>query len=269
MEKKKKQPPKGKVENYFGSASYDVLSDEDIYEMEPSNSDKEIEKSKAALMKDETTKDYDSQFRGKLLRMFNRVDAKEMMIQQQTSSTSVSEIPSTPIYETKDYVYIQMKQNIEHLSESFQEELEEYRLSGINVRRADVNDLDIFVKLYNRAFMRGSDPWSPATNEQFLEILNSKNTVVLIGSSHGEDVGFIITDLEGESLEIGVICGLGTDPRWQRKGIARYLGIASWDYFRELNVKELRCEVYENNIPSYKLIKSWHFEEYGKKTYQF
>ena len=191
------------------------------------------------------------------------------MMQQQTSSTSVIPEVSAPQYELKDYVYIQMKQDIELLSAAFQEELEEYRLSGIKVRRAKVGDLDIFVKLYNRAFMRGSDPWSPATNEQFLEILNSKHTVVLIGSSQGEDVGFIITDLEGDNLEIGVICGLGTDPRWQRKGIARYLGIASWDYFRDINVKELRCEVYENNIPSYKLIKSWHFEEYGTKIYQF
>ena len=267
MEKKKKQPPKGKVDNYFGSTSYDVLEDNDLYDSNQSTNSKG--KSTAAQMKDETTTEYDSQFRGKLLKMFNRAETNEMMMKQQTSSTSVSQDASVPKYEPKDFIYIQMKQNIEHLSESFQEELEEYRLSGIKVRRATISDLDIFVKLYNRAVMRGADPWSPATNAQFLEILNSVHTVVLIGSSLGEDVGFIITDLEGDDLEIGVICGLGTDPRWQRKGIARYLGIASWDYFRNINVKELRCEVYENNLPSYKLIKSWHFEEYGKKVYKF
>ena len=151
----------------------------------------------------------------------------------------------------------------------FKEELEVYRVGGIGIRKANNEDIGVFVKLYNRAFMRGLDPWSPATEKQFYEILNHKNTVVLIASTQGQDVGFIITDLEGSSNEIGVICGLGVDPRYQRRGIARFLGIAAWDYFRKRNVIELQCEVYESNSPSFQLIQSLHFEEFGRKMYKF
>ena len=187
----------------------------------------------------------------------------------QASSGKAQKIPVKIEIPPQDYVYIQMKLILDHLPPEFLEEIEAFRLSGITIRKASKDDLTIFVKLYNRAFMRGSDPWSPATEAQFVDILNHKTSVVLIAESHGEDVGFIITDLEGENQDIGVICGLGTDPRWQRHGIGRYLGIASWDYFRKLHVKELRCEVFEDNQPSYNLIKGLHFQEYGKKVYKF
>ena len=249
---KKKKKPTGKVDEHYWD-SIDLLSDNDREEYYSSKSSD----SKATKMKKEALHDEKSDFQGKLRRMFFPDEFKE---------------PQKKEYEPKDYIYIQMKLNIEEISPEFLKELEEYRLSGISIRKCDEIDLPIFVKLYNRSFMRGSDPWSPATADQFQEILKNKTSVVLIASKLGEDVGFIIIDIESEDHEryIGFIAGLGTDPRWQRQGIARYLGIASWDYFRnKFNLKELRCEVYEKNLPSFNLIKSLHFEEYGKKIYKF
>lgn len=260
-EKKEKKTQKRKIDKFLASGSYDIFTTEDYYsEKSPSSKKKSVEK--------EDRKN-SGQFIGKIQQLFSNADTKEFLRMQQATEVENQNLSNSQKYQTKDYDYIQMKLRIDRLSTEFKKELEEYRLSGIKIRKATEDDLEIFVKLYNRAFMKGLDPWSPATEEQFRQILKHENTVVLIASSHGEDVGFIITDLEGESNEIGVICGLGVDPRWQRQGIARYLGIASWDYFRNRDVKELRCEVYEHNIPSYELIKNLHFKEYGKKTYQF
>lgn len=268
MTKKNSKKPVGKVENRFSSDSFDYVREEELECNEEEEKKDEEAKQAAQTNKDETLEHYGSegerQFQGKLRRLFVPTDAKDLIKHQ---AHPVEESDETG-YIPEDYTYIQMKLNIEHISEEFSQELEEYRISGIQIRRATMADLEIFVKLYNRAFMRGSDPWSPATEDQFSEIMKHENTVILIASVQHEDVGFIITDLE-ENGEVGVICGLGVDPRWQRRGIARYLGIASWDYFRNLNVKELQCEVYEKNQPSYKLIKSLHFKEYGKKIYQF
>ncbi len=251
---KKKKKPTGKVDEHYWD-SIDLLSDNDREEYYSSKSSD----SKATTMKKEALHDEKSEFQGKLRRIFFPEEYKE---------------PQNKEYEPKDYIYIQMKLNIESLSQEFLKELEEYRLSGISIRKCDENDLPIFVKLYNRSFMKGADPFSPVTTDQFREILKIKTNVVLIASKSGEDVGFIIIDIFSESedheRDIGFIAGLGTDPRWQRQGIARYLGIASWDYFRnKFSFKELRCEVYEKNLPSYNLIKNLHFEEYGKKTYKF
>jgi ribosomal protein S18 acetylase RimI-like enzyme len=251
---KKKKKTSGKVDEHYWD-SMDLLSDNDREEYYSTKSSD----SKATKMKKEALHSEKREFQGKLRRIFFPDEYKE---------------PQKKEYEPKDYVYIQMKLNLVTISPEFLKDLEEYRLSGISIRKCDEEDLPIFVKLYNRSFMVGSDPFSPATTDQFREILKNKTTVVSIASKSGEDVGFIIIDIFSESedgkRDIGYIAGLGTDPRWQRQGIGRYLGIASWDYFRtKFNLRELRCEVYEKNLPSYHLIKSLHFEEYGKKTYKF
>lgn len=53
------------------------------------------------------------------------------------------------------------------------------------------------------------------------------------------------------------------DRKIQRKKIATALALAAWEQFLQPNnVKELRCEVYNSNKPSYSFIKSLGFEEY-------
>ncbi|MHA1611451.1 MAG: GNAT family N-acetyltransferase, partial [Promethearchaeota archaeon] len=232
MEKKPKRDPKGKVGKVEDRYDFDYVTNEDL-------TDKK--KKRAQVNKDEAlgASSSETPFRGKLMRLFS--PPAKTLIKHQTRQ---KEKTITKPYVPQDYNYIQMRLNIENISEDFAQELEEYRISGIQIRKATMDDLSIFVKIYNRAFMRGSDPWSPVTEDQFVDILDHKTTVVLIASILNEDVGFIITDLEEEG-KVGIICGLGTDPRWQRRGVAKYLGIASWDYFQNLKVKELRCEVYE------------------------
>jgi ribosomal protein S18 acetylase RimI-like enzyme len=44
--------------------------------------------------------------------------------------------------------------------------------------------------------------------------------------------------------------------------------MAAWNFFKEIGVKELRCEVYKSNKVSYNFIKSLGFEEYDTKTYK-
>lgn len=266
---KSQKKPVGKIESRYNSTDFDYISDKDLNDW---NSEKKIEENKknAQKNKNDALENSEISFRGKLMQMFAPTEPKELIKHQ----THPLEEAQTKGYIPQDYTYIQMRLNLEDISEEFSKELEQYRISGIKIRKASMQDLPIFVKLYNRAFMRGSDPWSPATEDQFKEILAHETTVVLIASIGEEDVGFIIIDLEENPNnenggKTGVICGLGTDPRWQRRGIARFLGMAAWDYFKQRDVKELRCEVYENNRPSYNLIKSLHFEEVGKKVYQF
>ena len=77
-----------------------------------------------------------------------------------------------------------------------------------------------------------------------------------------------ILDLEGKDHEFGVIAGLGVLPRFQRKGLGTVIGMAAWNYFKKIGVKELRCEVYKFNTVSYTFITSLGFEEFGVKTYR-
>jgi ribosomal protein S18 acetylase RimI-like enzyme len=46
------------------------------------------------------------------------------------------------------------------------------------------------------------------------------------------------------------------------------LGLAAWNYFKEKGLKELRCEVYKENLRSYNFIKSLNFEEFGEEVYR-
>ena len=197
---------------------------------------------------------------GKIQNLFTREETRQKMRENQVQQKEE---------DLKDYVYLQMILDLDKNGPEFEREIEQGRKMGIESRVASEADIDMVVKLYNRAFMTGADPWSPANTAQFEQIIHYGDTFMLIASSYGEDVGFIILDLEGANKEIGVICGLGTDPRWQGRGFARHLCLIAWLELKKRGVAKLKCEVYENNIPSYRLIKSLYFEEVGKKTYQF
>ena len=84
----------------------------------------------------------------------------------------------------------------------------------------------------------------------------------------GIDAGFIITYLEGEDDEYGIIAGLGVIPRFQRKGIATALALSAWkQFFENSEVKELRIEIFISNKYSLKFAKSLGFKEYDLKAF--
>ncbi len=271
MEKKGKKFIKGKLNHQFGDVSLDIDSFDDICDNNESLPFNEKDNLKIKSPQNSQKNDIENLgISGKINRIFFHYNPYKKLIHEQ-SSKSRNKFQENNPDDNKPitYVYNQMKLNVEQTAKLYQNEIDEYRLSGIKVRKAEKKDLTIIVSLYNRSFMNGADPWNPGTLRQFEEIMALPFTAILIGSTYGEDIGFIITALEGENLDIGFICGLGVDPRWQRRGFARFLCIASWDYFLQKKIKEIRCEVYEKNNISYKLIKSLHFEEYGKKSYDY
>lgn len=167
--------------------------------------------------------------------------------------------------------YIQLKLPVEKINEQFEAEITkkvEKNFLNAKIRNATKEDLESVVLMYNRSWMTSHTPFSPISIDTLKKILAYPETTILIARVYGIDAGFIILDLEGPNKEFGVIAGLGVIPRFQRKGLGTVLGIAGWNHFKKLGVKELRCEVYHENIVSYDFITSLGFEEFGEKVYK-
>lgn len=167
--------------------------------------------------------------------------------------------------------YIQMRLKVEKITPEYEEVLKEkveHNIFHAKIREATEEDLEMVMKIYNRAWLTSNTPYSRISVDSLIEIYGFSDTVILIAKVYGTDGGFIILDYEGPNKEFGVIAGLGILPRYQRKGLGTVLGVAGWKYFKEKGVKELHCEVYVANKNSYNFIKNLGFEEYGKKTYK-
>jgi ribosomal protein S18 acetylase RimI-like enzyme len=173
--------------------------------------------------------------------------------------------------ETTGMVYIQMKLPVDKITKEFEDEIKkrvETNILRAKIREATKEDLDSVVFLHNRSWMTSSTPFSPISLDTIKKIFEFQDTKILIAKVYGTDSGFVILDYEGKNKEYGIICGLGVLPRFQRKGLGTVIGMAAWDYFKKRGVKELRCEVYKENIVSYNFIKSLGFEEYEIKVYK-
>jgi len=172
---------------------------------------------------------------------------------------------------TSGMKYIQMRLPVEKITSEFEAEISrniEHGVIKAKIREASSKDLEIVVILYNRSWMTSCTPYTPITLETLKKIANYQETVILIASVYGTDGGFAILDLEGPKKEYGIIAGLGVIPRFQRKGLGKILGMATWNHFKKIGVKELRCEVYHENKASYNFISSLGFEEFGVKVYR-
>jgi len=172
---------------------------------------------------------------------------------------------------TSGMKYIQMKLPVEKITREFEAEISskiEHGVIKANIREASLKDLETVVYLYNRSWMTSCTPYNPITIETLKKIANYQETVILIARVYGTDGGFVILDLEGPNKEYGIIAGLGVIPRFQRKGLGKILGMAAWNHFKTIGVKELRCEVYHENKASYNFIASLGFEEFGEKVYR-
>lgn len=167
--------------------------------------------------------------------------------------------------------YIQMKLPLSKITEEFESKIKEKvekNFLKANIRKATVEDLESVIAIHNRAWLTAHTPFSPLTIETLRKIYDYPDTVILVAKVYGSDSGFILLDFEGPNKEYGVIAGLGIIPRFQRRGLGKILGMAAWTYFKERNIKELRCEVYIDNLASYNFIKSIGFEEFDKKVYR-
>jgi len=188
--------------------------------------------------------------------------------------TSIKELPDvidpSKFGEVKDgLAYVQMVLEGKEITEEFEKKLESRINKMVKIRQATLNDIQILVNLYNRAFMAANEPYAPMDEEKMAAIFHYRNTIILIGELYGKPVGFIIIDFEGKNKEKGIIAGLGILPEYQKKGIGTTLGVACWKYFKEQNVKELLCEVFIKNYASYKLISGIGFKPVKIKYYNY
>lgn len=167
--------------------------------------------------------------------------------------------------------YIQMKLPIEKITPEFEHFIKgkiESHIINAKIREVEEEDLTILVDLYNKSWITAREPYSRLSLESLRKIYEYPDTKIFIVRYFGIDAGFVILDIEGENKDIGVIAGLGILPRFQGKGLGKVIGIAAWNYFKDKRIKELRCEVYHENVVSYHFIKSLGFEEYETKVYR-
>ena len=166
----------------------------------------------------------------------------------------------------KGLTYIQMRLPVEKITDEFENSLKETiekKIIHANIREGTKEDLESVMDVYNRSWLTSNTPFRPITVESLITVYDDPDTVFLIAKVYGRDSGFVILDYEGENKQHGIIAGLGILPRFQRKGLGTVLGMASWNYFKEKGVKELRCEVYKDNMTSTAFIRGLGFEEYG------
>ncbi len=187
------------------------------------------------------------------------------------SEAEVDEVVLDEIEQT-GLEYIQMKLPLEKITREFESELGEKVEKNIlhaKIRVASETDLESIMYIYNRSWLTSNTPFSRITVDSLETIYGYPETVILIAKVYGSDAAFIILDFEGPNNEYGDIAGVGVLPRFQRKGLVTVIGMAAWNFFKEKKgVKELRCEVFTENLTSYNFIKSLGFEEFGKKTYK-
>lgn len=168
-------------------------------------------------------------------------------------------------------VYLQMRLPIEKITKDFENTLKEKiekKIYRATIREAELKDLSMITDIYNKSWLTSSTPFKSIQRGTLKKIFADQNTVFLIAKVYGDDGGFVILDFEGENNEYGVIAGLGVLPRFQGKGLGTILGMAAWNYFKTKGVKELRCEVYQDNKKSFRFINGLNFEEFGRIIYR-
>ena len=170
-------------------------------------------------------------------------------------------------------IYIQMKLPVEKITDEFEKLLKgkiEHNIIQAKIREATKEDLNTLKDIYNRAWLTSNTPFRPINKTDLLSILKHPDTIFLIGKVYGIDAAFVLLDFEGENKEYAIITALGVIPRFQRRGVGKILGMAAWNYLKEnyINVKELRCEVYKDNLVSHAFIEEIGFEEYERRVYK-
>jgi ribosomal protein S18 acetylase RimI-like enzyme len=173
---------------------------------------------------------------------------------------------STEIYDLFEErpSYIQFRMDVTKITEEFENYLKEkidHSILHAEVRKASIEDVESLFRIYNETWRSSSMPFRQVNKETFLKLFKQPYTTFLIANVNSIDGGFILIHLEGEKNELGIINGFATLPEFQNKGLGTTLAMAAWKYFKERDVKELRCEVHKDNKITYSFIKSLGFEE--------
>ena len=165
-------------------------------------------------------------------------------------------------------VYLVMKAETQVALELAEESWEDKVIpSYINIRPLSKSEIPEFVELYNRCFLASPDPFCPISVKE-AEKLDLDG--IFVAEMWDQLVGFIACFIEkDEDSSYGEITGIGVLHSRRRKGVATALIKEASEYFIDAGVDEIYCEVYEENIPSQKLIQAYGFVTVGRREIQF
>jgi ribosomal protein S18 acetylase RimI-like enzyme len=170
----------------------------------------------------------------------------------------------------KGMAYRQMRFSIEELTlEQEKKYNEELKLNPLRAKISEATDIDIeaLVNLYNKSWMTSNIPYRRIKAETMMSLYHNPEIIILIAKFYGIPAGFIILDFEGEKDHYASILALGILPRFQHRGLGRFLALNAWKYFTQRDIRELRSEVYVDNAISYKFNQAMGFKEIDVKTY--
>jgi len=170
----------------------------------------------------------------------------------------------------KGMTYRQMRLSIEELTPEQEKKYnEELKLNPLKAKVYEASDRDIgaLVNLYNKSWLTSNTPFSSIKAETMMSLYYNPEIAILIAKVYGIPAGFIILDFEGAKEHYASILALGILPRFQHRGLGRFLGLNAWKYFTQRDIRELRSEVYVNNTISYKFNQAMGFKEIDVKTY--
>ncbi|MFX1396407.1 MAG: GNAT family N-acetyltransferase [Promethearchaeota archaeon] len=91
---------------------------------------------------------------------------------------------------------------------------------------------------------------------------NFPGTRIYIAKHKGNDIGYIILELEGPTGEYGIISSVGVLPKYQRKGVGTSLILKAFLYFEQNNVIQILSEISLLNYAGYNFLKSVNFEDF-------
>ena len=170
----------------------------------------------------------------------------------------------------KSLTYRQMRFSIDELTpeqEKKYNEILKLNLLKAKIYEASSKDIEALVNLYNKSWITSNTPYRRIEAETMMSLYRNPEIVILIAKYYGIPAGFIIMDFAGAKDHIISVLALGILPRFQHRGLGRFLALNAWEYFKQRDIRELRSEVYVDNIVSYKFNQAMGFEEIDVKTY--
>ena len=176
----------------------------------------------------------------------------------------------TDYEDLKGMVYRQMRLSVGGLTREQEKKYnEELKLNPLKAKIYEASDKDIkaLVNLYNKSWLTSKTPFRSIAAKTMMSLYHNPEIIILIAKVYGIPAGFIILDFEGEKDHYASILALGILPRFQHRGLGRFLALNAWKYFTQRDIRELRSEVYVDNIVSYKFNQAMGFEEIDVKTY--